>query len=192
MTPVPPSPSPPPIDLTGLHDIVAPAPASWVPQTVGWYVLLALLVALAAWAVWWYRQWREANRYRREALAELEDIVHELERKGGRHHLAFRLPELLKRVALHVEPRESVASLVGDDWLHMLDRMYAGDAFTKGPGRLLPRLAYGTPAYISNVQRAEIDALVRLSRDWIGKHHRVPSALTAKPRTGSTAGGIGV
>ena len=183
---MPPSPSPAP-DLTGLHDIVLPAPVGFIPQTVGWYVLAALIVALAAWALWWYRRWRDANRYRREALAELEAIVQILEKRGGRHHLAARLPELLKRVALHVEPRDTVASLVNTDWLRMLDRMYSGERFTKGPGRLLPRLAYGTAAYVSNVQRAEIDALVRLSRDWIARHHRIPPANTP-----TAAGGIGV
>jgi hypothetical protein len=130
----------------------------------------ALLLGVLAWAVYTYRRHRAANLYRREALAELNDIVAALDRKGGRHELAARLPALLKRVALHVEPRAAVAGLTSDAWLAQLDRMYGGDAFAKGAGRLLPRLAYGSVASVSRLQRAEIDALVRLSREWIVKH----------------------
>ncbi|HEY5907292.1 MAG TPA: DUF4381 domain-containing protein, partial [Vicinamibacteria bacterium] len=107
------------------------------------------------------------------ALAELDALVAALGVKGGRHQVAARLPELLKRVALHVEPRAAVASLSGAAWLAELDRLYGGQGFTKGPGRLLPRMAYGTTTFVSGVPRADIDALMRLSREWIEKHRRV-------------------
>jgi hypothetical protein len=163
-----PTPSPPPVE--GLRDIALPAPVGLFPLAPGWYVVAALLLGLLVWAAYAYRRRRAASRYRREALAELDDIVAALDRKGGRHELAARLPALLKRVALHVEPRAAVAALSDDAWLAHLDRMYGGDAFTKGAGRLLPRLAYGTTTYVSKLQRAEIDALVRLSREWIARH----------------------
>jgi hypothetical protein len=75
-------------------------------------------------------------------------------------------------VALTVEPRSAVAGLTESSWLAQLDRMYGGDGFTKGAGRLLPKIAYGTTTYVSKLQRAEIDALVRLSREWIAKHRK--------------------
>jgi hypothetical protein len=137
---------------------------------VGFYVLLALMLALGVWVAFLWRRRQMARFYRRAAIAELDAIARELEKKGGRHVLAARLPELLKRVALHVEPRAEVAALTGQGWLTLLDRMYGGNGFVKGPGRLLPRLAYGTPTFISSVPRADIDALVRLSREWILKH----------------------
>ena len=175
--PAGPPPSPPPIE--GLEDIVLPQPVPYRPNTVGWYVLFALLLALVVHLYARHRRSRAANLYRRQALHELDAIVLTLQAKGGRHGVAAQLPELLKRVALHVRPREEVASLTGAEWLAELDRMYGGTGFTKGPGRLLPRLAYGAPAFVSGVPRAELDALVRLSREWIEKHHSV-----ARPATG--------
>src|SRR5262249_10835302 len=130
----------------------------------------ALLVGLAALAWRRHRRRQRANLYRREALAELDALAAGLEDKGGRQRLASRLPELLKRVALPVEPRWAVASLTDRRWLEELDRLYGGDAFSKGAGRILPSLAYGTPAAVSGVPRADLDALVRLSREWIAKH----------------------
>jgi hypothetical protein len=159
--------------VEGLKDIVQPAPVPFRPATAGWYVLLALFFLIALRAFQAYHRRRAANRYRREALAEFEGIVVALDAKGGRHELAARLPGLLKRVALHVEPRAAVAGLTGPEWLAELDRLYGGDGFSKGPGRLLPKLTYGTTASVSSVPRADIDALVRLCRDWLKKHRPV-------------------
>jgi len=156
--------------VEGLADIVAPEPVSFAPQTVGWYVLLVLLLACAAWLVARARRRYAANLYRRQALHELEALAADLEKAGGRHALAARLPALLKRVALHIAPRETVASLTDAEWLQALDHMYGGDGFSKGPGRILPTLAYGTEAVIKHLPRADLDALVRLSREWIGRH----------------------
>jgi hypothetical protein len=149
-----------------------PTPVAWRPETAGWYFLLALLAVLALWAYSRHRRRRAANLYRRQALAELDALVAALGVKGGRHQVAARLPELLKRVALHVEPRAAVASLSGAAWLAELDRLYGGEGFTKGPGRLLPRMAYGTTTFVSGVPRADIDALMRLVREWLEKHRR--------------------
>jgi Ca-activated chloride channel family protein len=168
-----PAPSPsPPLHLEGLKEIVHPAPVSFVPRTAGWYVLLAVVVALVMRAVEAYRRRQAANLYRRQALRELDALVKALEKQGGRRVVAASLAELLKRVVLHIEPRASVAGLTGPEWLAELDRLYGGDGFAKGPGRLLPNLTYGTPQFVSSVPRADIDALMRLSREWLKKHRR--------------------
>jgi hypothetical protein len=171
-----PAPSPsaipfPPVD--GLRDIALPEPVGVFPLAPAWYLLAALLLALVAWAAYLYLKRRAAFLYRREALAELEAIAAALDGKGGRIALAARLPELLKRVALQVEPRAAVASLSDARWLGELDRLYGGDGFSKGPGRFLPVLAYGSAGAVAALPRAEIDALVRLCRHWIAKHARV-------------------
>jgi hypothetical protein len=174
--------------LEGLADIVLPEKAP--PQAPGaWtYVFIALAVVGAVLAISAFWRRRGPGRYRREALAELDRLVARLEEKGGRYEVAARLPVLLKRVALTVAPREEVAALTGKEWLAFLDRLYGGDGFTKGPGRLLPRLAYGTPAYLSGVPRAEIDALLRLTRDWIVKHRPPVPAPPPAPAPAPAAG----
>ena len=107
------------------------------------------------------------------------EIWEELHAKQGRWGKEARLPPLLKRVALHVEPRTAVAALTGPAWLAELDRLYRGHEWTKGPGRILPKLTYGSAAALSSIPRADIDALVRLSRDFIGRHRA--AARPAQP-----------
>ena len=97
--------------LQNLHDIVTPGPLPWWPPAPGWYVLIAavaIALLILLWKVW--RHWLD-NRYRGEALRELAKIG-EGRPVGGLREA----PELLKRAALSAWPRETVASLVGQDW----------------------------------------------------------------------------
>src|SRR5262245_26337752 len=102
MAPVPAA-TPPPLE--GLRDIVLAPPAGLFPFAPGWYLIAAMAIGIVVWDVLRFRRRRAANLYRRQALAELDRLVDVLERKGGRYEVAARLPELLKQVALHVEPR---------------------------------------------------------------------------------------
>jgi hypothetical protein len=123
----------PPLDavtraaLEKLADIAVPAPVPWWPETWGWAVLGAARLALATWAI--VRGWRRhaANRYRREALAELARLEAGLDEAGARSRLVDAVPPLLKRVALAAWPRAEVAALSGATWVVFL-RAHAGRA----------------------------------------------------------------
>ena len=164
--------------VEGLRDIALPAPVALLPPAPGWYVVGLVLLAVAFWGYSRHQRARAAGRYRREALAELESLVEALQRPGGRHELAARLPPLLKRVALNVEPRAAVAALTGTAWLAELDRLHRGREWSQGPGRILPKLTYGSAATLSAIPRADLDALVRLSREFIKRHHAVAASPT--------------
>ncbi|WP_458765653.1 DUF4381 domain-containing protein [Cupriavidus basilensis] len=156
--------------LAELQEIPLPPPVSYLPQTWGWGVLAALLLALAGQLAW--RAWRrhQANRYRRDAFAELARIEAGLTATGSdasRREALAALPALVKRVVLAFAPRTQVASLSAQAWLDYLDGTWRAGSFTSGPGRLLPELAYcqhPPPA-------AEVTALIALLRAWIGQHH---------------------
>ena len=55
-----------------IADIVEPATIPWTPQTVGWVILLVLVIGALGLIVWSWLRRREANRYRREALAAID------------------------------------------------------------------------------------------------------------------------
>jgi hypothetical protein len=85
------------------------------------------------------------------------------------HDSGVELATLIKRVALSVYPRARVASLTGDQWLSFLDQTGRTDAFTKGSGRWIARLAY-EPQLIASLPDAERRGLIAAVRDWITRH----------------------
>lgn len=167
-----------------LHDVIEPAAVSWIPQTLGWAVLAAVIILVVTRVAWTrYHTWHAAA-YRREALAELAEIRAAMGRHvdegpdSGSSAALTALPSLVKRVVLASSDRTAVAALSGPRWLEYLDRSYSRPAFSDGPGRLLLDMAY-TPA--SNVERlpaSDVDALFTLLEDWISAHH-VPDGPAA-------------
>ncbi len=147
------------VSLPDLIDrIVAPpepAPVSMFPQTWGWAVLLALVVAAAAWFAW--RRWRawRADAYRRAALAEIDAAGDD----------PARIAAILRRAALAAWPRDAIAPLSGEEWLEFLDGTAPGSGFGNGAGRLAATGPYAPVAESS-------PDFARLARDWVRLHRR--------------------
>jgi hypothetical protein len=143
-----------PSALYHLHDFYQPQPPSWMPHTVGWYFVFALVVVFAAWPAWRaWAHWRR-NRYRRVAIRELKTIE------------ASAIPSLLKRTALAAWPREQVASLSAEQWLRFLEKHAPGKELSKEAGRLLVEVDY-REARLTAEQEI---ALRKAAGDWIRGH----------------------
>lgn len=140
--------------LDRLHDLVVPPPVPWWPPTPGWLIVIAAAaLCLLAWIVKRVMAW-QANRYRREALALLDEMG------------AGELSNLVKRVALAAWPREDVARLTGGKWLEFLDRSAGLDLFVAGPGAELEKAAFDPGA---DLDEAPLRSAVR---EWIVKHRK--------------------
>ena len=175
--------------LAGLHDVVAPAPVSYAPQTVGWAVLAAVLFALLAWLG--FRAWQRAraNRYRKVALAEIDQVAAAVRDDPSRARAALEtVNEILKRTALTAWPRGEVASLAGDDWLQFLDGTTDGQHFRAGPGRALADRVYGPGETWTD--EAEGRAFFDVARGWVLRHRRSDGALQT-PGSSEPAPGVG-
>lgn len=150
--------------LANLKEIPLPEPIAYTPQTVGWLILLVVLLLGTFWILYLWRRSVSRNRYRGEALKKLDAI------EGGGVPLS-ELPALVKRVVLAFTPREKVAGLTGTPWLEFLDSTLGTRDFVTGPGKLLPTLSYGKPelieAQLTPEHRRE---LLRLIRRWIRRH----------------------
>ena len=149
--------------LENLKEIPLPEPVSYVPQTMAWYILFGILIIIAALLILSVYRRSVRNRYRREALAQLDEI----ERSA---RPISELPALVKRVALAMAPRETVARLSGDAWLAFLDSTWKKGEFSSGPGRLLPDLAYCKPESLPEISDRRMRELLALLRRWIRRH----------------------
>jgi hypothetical protein len=157
-------------DLQKLNEIIIPDPVSWMPQTIGWYVVFGLILLVAGW--WIYgriRRFRK-NRYRRLALAELAVIEQELQQPEKHAKALAEIPVLLKGTALSAFPRSEVAGLSGEKWLAFLDKTMGGKNFTEGEGRLLPELAYAPVQRTAQFSDESVSKLLQLIRRWIKRH----------------------
>lgn len=138
-------------DLSQLHDIHLPAPISWWPPAIGWWLLLLLIVVLALLSYWRYRR-HQRQQWRRDALAALQQLQQQQLTPKER---VIELSTLLRRVAITCFPRDEVASLTGEKWLVFLDQQMKEPGFQKS-GRLLITAPYSST---DDVDLGELNAL---------------------------------
>lgn len=152
--------------LEQLNPVVAPPPVGLWPLAPGWWFLLALVVmALGILAVAAVRHHR-ANRYRRQALAELDALPKD-------SNYVQQLARLLKRTAItaYPEAQDRLPGLFGMRWLTFLNSTCPKPAFNEAEAILLTNAIYrpSTPA-----DSAVLEQSVRY---WIGHHRRSKKQL---------------
>jgi hypothetical protein len=152
--------------VAGLFDIPLPAAVSLWPQTWTSRIAVALLLVGLIAVVVWFARWRHANRYRRAALAELDHVLRFAAEKDS-VSTADALALLVRRTALAIFPRETIAPLSGAAWLDFLDRSYDGHEFSQGARRALGLAPYAP----YSVAAADVAPLADLVRRWIRTHH---------------------
>ena len=144
----------PATSLDRLHDLALPPAVPWWPLAPGWYVLFVLLLIIIgrlAFRTW--KAWR-ANAYRRAALAALESAAD-----------AAAVAELLRRTALAIAPRTTVAGKQGAAWLDWLAAQSA-EPMPEAVRTQLTTGVYGRPD-----TTADLAGLRAFAASWI-KHHR--------------------
>jgi hypothetical protein len=153
--------------VAGLIDIPLPQPVSLWPETWLSRIAIVVLFAAAVAALLRFIHYWRVNRYRREALSELDRIERGFVSQAAPGQLVAQLSVLVRRTALAAFPRERVASLAGSAWLAFLDDTCGEHEFSRGIGRLLVSAPYDR---IAPTDR-QISALVDLTRRWIKVHH---------------------
>ena len=143
-----------------MHGLAMPESVSWLPATPGWWIALGWLLAVAFIAAWQFARHRRRNRYRRDALAELDAIT--AEKQIDPAESAQRIAAVLKRTALVAYPRADVAALYGADWSRFLTASADNDARIAAAADSLAAAAYRPDA--------DPDVLAEPARRWIRRH----------------------
>lgn len=150
--------------LQQLRDIHLPAAVGWWPPAVGWWLLLIAALTSAIALLFWLRNHRRKNRYRRLALQHLHTLRDHWQHTRDDSALTHSVNRLLKQTALTAYPRQRVAALTGADWLLFLDSGLKRPRFSEPELRALASTYQATPQTI----RAE--ALFDASEYWIRRH----------------------
>ncbi|HKI74149.1 MAG TPA: DUF4381 domain-containing protein [Pseudomonadales bacterium] len=158
--------------LAQLKDIHLPAPVDAWPPAPGWFILAALIIAGVVGATWYVIHYWNANRYRREALQELERLRADYREANDTAAYLQAYAALLKRTALTRYPRAAVANLTGEAWVDFLDRTARTDEFSMGAGQVLIQGNY-QPRPEENV---DVTRLHDIGRHWIRRHRKLERA----------------
>lgn len=154
--------------LSQLRDIHLPDPVGAWPPGPGWWLLTALLIALVLAALVWLLRRYRANTWRRQAKAALNDAWRRWREDGDDMAYLQSLNAILKRAALRQFPRETVASLSGDDWEAFLDAQWREQQAG------FSTLAFASRAYRPAPGDIDVAALHRLGRQWINQLRGAP------------------
>ncbi len=128
--------------LSTLRDIHLPKAVSWWPLAPGWYIVLTILaIILVTLSIFGYRYWQRLRR-KRFLLKQIQHLQQQVGQTDNATLIIAALSTLLRKAALAKFPRDEVASLHGEAWLHFLDHSGRTTEFTQGQGRLLMTAPY--------------------------------------------------
>lgn len=156
--------------LSNLKPIIMPEPVKFEPLTIGWYILLGLIVLLLFLIAYnRYKNFR-SQAYRRLSVKELKKLIPEIG-KSNPAGLIQKISTILKITALKSFSREKVAKLSGINWQNFLisscpSGSYSEDAF------LIIDLQYVSETEQRLIKPEDINKLVYDSIKWI-RGHRV-------------------
>ena len=129
--------------LAQLKDVHAPPPIPWWPPAIGWWILLAVIIAVAIFAFIKYKNRVIIVSYKQKnALMDLDSIRSDYSKNKNVHATLDSISQILKRLAMFKYPERGVAALHDDAWLRFLDETGETDQFTKGAGAALTELRY--------------------------------------------------
>jgi hypothetical protein len=144
-----------------MDDIRGVGPISIWPPGIGWWVVLAVLIAITVFAV---RQFIHARSWKGDALRTLKNIIAAADTDDARL-LAARFADILRRIAMARFSREQAAGLQGKEWLAWLRRNDPKGFDWEKYGKLLIDAPYNPHA--KTISIAQIRALANAAKAWV-------------------------
>lgn len=157
-----------------LRDIHLPPEIGWWPLAWGWWIVIALVVlGLVALVWWWLKRPTHTQAINLSAQASALQELERIERQYTNDPLGLvrELSVLLRRIAISLYGRRSVAGLTGMSWLQFLDKQGGSPVFSQRFQQALTELPYRAQGSV------DVSTLVQEVRQWLrsqstaGKQH---------------------
>lgn len=149
--------------IRGILETEIPDPVSLRPETPGWPLLAAFLIAWVAYKL--LRRWRvyRRNQYRRDALTELALL--RKRQDGGDEQALRELAPLLRATVMQADTSTTLRLLSGDAWAEAVQKLAPGHS-------ALPVSTLLQLGYAPLIARSEVDyaPLFQAFEQWIRVH----------------------
>ncbi|ACV27392.1 DUF4381 domain-containing protein [Kangiella koreensis] len=135
--------------LEQLRDIHLPDDVSWWPLAIGWWVVLAIIIAVITLLIAKAIVQQRRKRYARFALIELEDIKH-----SDNKDWLIQTHQIMRRASLCYFPKSQVASMDTKHWVILLYQT-GSDIWTQQNLQLLEEGVYRNPDTIDSEHKEQ-------------------------------------
>jgi hypothetical protein len=163
-----------------LRAIHLPETVNWWPVAPVWWVLLAVVI-ITPFVIIQYRKWKAA-RFITIALKQLSAIENNFNQHQDSCRLLKDLSIFLRQCVMTLQTREDTASITGEAWLQLLDRLGETKEFTQGKGKVLLTAPY------QNQPVANVEAIQKLVEDWVQTAYRIKGDNTEHKKVSKSAG----
>lgn len=132
-----------------LRDIHLPDGVSWWPLAIGWWVVLAIMIAVIVLLITKAILQQRRKRFARYALTELEDIKHNDDKDW-----LIQTHQIMRRASLCYFPKSQVASMDTKHWVILLYQT-GSDIWTQQSLQLLEEGVYRNPDTIDDEHKEQ-------------------------------------
>jgi type II secretory pathway pseudopilin PulG len=139
-----------------------PEAISWWPLAPGWWIIAALLLTLACYAVIKLRQNRQKNNYRRTATTMLDAYYSDWQQQPNDGNYLLAANSVIKRACSHFDTASR--KLSGNDWVNYLNALCKNDLSKATQTALRNGLYQKQP-------KADIESIHRDLKAWLLAHN---------------------
>ena len=157
-------------NIDGLRDIHLPDAISWWPPAIGWWILVALVIAAFIFI---------PKLYRRVTFTPLKKVANNtfkkilVKYKNNNDDALFivETSQLLRQIAMSYYGREDVAQLTGEKWIQALNELTEQEHFNDKIKQTLISAPY--------LKNSHIDAeqLINAVQNWLANLPKQPKEL---------------
>lgn len=149
-----------------LRDIHLPDAISWWPPAIGWWLLPIVILAIIFTVYQLMKLKKQALTkpvYKKTALLELQRIRNDFNDTQNSINQLRAISTLLRRIVLSYLPRETVASLTGEQWINQLNALSQDTFFSNDLAIFLTCAPYKPSADFNQVD------LLNICEQWINQ-----------------------
>lgn len=147
-------------NTANLRDIHLPDAISWWPPAIGWWILLALIIAAFIFIPKLYRR-VTYTPLKKIANMTFQNIVEQYNENHNDSNFIIATSQFLRQIAMSYCGREDVAQLTGDKWVQALNDITEQDHFTNDIKQSLVNAPYQKNTHI------DVEQLITAVQSWL-------------------------